>query len=432
MQNRIPLKFEWAALARCDAAEMNLQTGKFKEAAEASTRFQSDPLFSKGRYRALGLYHLGYAQFALRDYLSAGRSLSELAPFQQDFGLHARYLLARIHHLSDERPEAAAQYKAVLDEFETRKKAAQQAMQNPATLEAERKAQLQSIAGGYVPDYVTRARFYGAVLQYEDAHYPEAADTFLAMMQQQPRSAMASEARLRLGYCYLSSNKFNEAIQMLEPLRADKRYGDRALWYTARAQAATADPNNADARQKALNTALDTLRRAAEAANQMIASDPDAKARRVDILIELADTQQLAKQYREAAATYQQVLSEDSKSDRAEEAMQRKVTALHLAGQFRESDEAGEQFLKTYPKSILLPAVWFLQAENTYLTALAASDDKSPRPAPSRKSYSPMPWGVTRNCLQNILNLTTPILPNRASPSVMRGSSITLRQSRFC
>ena len=100
----------------------------------------------------------------------------------------------------------------------------------------------------------------------------------------------------------------------------------------------------------------------------------------LDILLELADTQLIAKQFKEAAVTYQQVSTENPKSDRAEEAMQRRVTALHFAGQFKESDTAAEQFLQAYPKSTLLPAVLFRMAENSYLTALAAADDKTPQP----------------------------------------------------
>ncbi len=359
---------------------MLLRLGKYKEAIDVVGPLQSDAVLKRSKYRQLGLYHVGYAQFALGDYLAAGRLLSQLAPFQQEFGVHARYLLARVHHLSEERPEAALQYKAVLADFETAKKAAQQSLQNPAVLDPERKAQLELLVNGPAPDYVIRARFYAAVLDYEEARYAEAADTFFAILQQQPKTSLASEARLRLGFCWLQSGKFKEAIQNLEPLKDDKQFADRALWWTARAQAAAADANNPDAYRQALAAAMETLRRAAEKARQIAASDPDAKARRVDIILELADTQVLAKQYKEAAATYQQVIAEEAQSDRVEEAMQRRVTALHLAGQFTESDAAAEQFVKAWPKSILMPMVLFRQAENAYLAALAASDGKSPAP----------------------------------------------------
>src|SRR5665213_807013 len=361
---------EWSARTRCDAGEMMLRLGKFKEALDVSKGFEADPILSKSRYRALGLYHIGYAQFALRNYLSAGRSLSQLAPFQQDFGVHARYLLGRVHHLSDERPEAAAQYKAVVEEYEARKKAAQQLLQNPAALDPQRRENLEALVNGPPSDYATRAGFYAAVLQYENGHYPEAAEAFKSIVDKQPKSDLAPEARLRLGFCYLQSAKAKEAVAILAPLVGDKEFGDRALWWTARAKIAGADPANADAVKQATIAAVDTLRRAAELARTRGATDPEAKVRRVDITIEMADTQQLAKQYKEAAATYQQILTEEPKSDRTEEVMQRRVTALHLAGQFPESDAAGDLFLKTYPKSTLAAAVLFRQAENAYLLSL--------------------------------------------------------------
>jgi TolA-binding protein len=376
---------EWSARARCDAAEMLLRLGKFKEALDASIGFESDPILAKSRYRPLALYHVGYAQFALRDYLSAGRSLSQLAPFGQDFGLHARYLLGRVHHLCDERPEAAAQYKAVIEEYDARKKSAQRSLQNPAALDPRRREELEAIANGPPGDYVGRAAFYSAVLQYENGHYPEAAEAFKSLVERQPKSDLAPEARLRLGFCYLQSARPKEAIDTLASLIDNKDFGDRALWWTARARIAAADPANPDAPKQAAVAAIDTLRRAADLCRQRAAVDPDAKVRRVDIMIELADTQQFAKKYREAAATYQQILNEEPKSDRAEKMMQRRVTALHLAGQFQESDGAGELFLKTFPKSTLTPAVLFRQAENLYLTALAAADDKNPKPRPEQE-----------------------------------------------
>lgn len=369
----LPADLEWSARARCDTAEMLLRVGKFKEALEAISPFQSDAILAKSRYKPLALYHLGYAQFGLKDYTSAGRALSQLAPFQQDFGGHARYLLARVHHLSDERPEAAANYQAVIDGYEPQKKAAQQALQNPAQLDAERRAALEALVKGPTPDYVIRARFYAAVLQSEDGHYPEAAEKFTAIIQQDPKSPLVPEAQLRLGFCKLQSKSYPDAVKLLDKLKDDPQYGDRALWWTARAQVGAADATKPEAVEQAAKNAIDTLRKAAEKANALAATDPQAKARRGDILMEIGDTQQLARQYAEAAATYAQVLAENAASDRAEEATERRVTALHLAKQYKESDALAAQFEQKYPRSTLLPSVWFRSAENAYLTALAAA-----------------------------------------------------------
>ena len=135
-----------------------------------------------------------------------------------------------------------------------------------------------------------------------------------------------------------------------------------------------ADPNNATAYDQALKTAIDTLRRGAERARQIAAADPEAKARRGDILMEIGDTQQLAKQHKEAAAAFNQVLQEKGNPDRAEEAHQRQAAALHLAGQYKESDDVCQRFAQTYPRSPLLADIAFRQAENAYLTAVAAAN----------------------------------------------------------
>ncbi len=95
----------------------------------------------------------------------------------------------------------------------------------------------------------------------------------------------------------------------------------------------------------------------------------------------MADTQQSAKLCKEAAATYNQVLNEKMLPQRAEEVLQRQITALHLAGDYAESDKLCAGFQQQYPKSTLLPAVLFRHAENAYFQAQAV--EKNPN-APNR------------------------------------------------
>ncbi len=380
---KLPDDLEWAARARCDHCEMLLRTAQFKEAARLAGAFLADAAMAHSRYRNLALYQLGYAHFEMQDYPSAGRALSRLAPFQQPFGLHTRYLLARIHHLCGERPEAAIQYKAVLAGYEQRKKEAQEALKNPAALQPGQKQALEALVAGPPPEYLLRCPFYTALLLAEEGQYADALAGFTGLLQQQPTSPLASEAQLRQGYCQVQLRNFAEAVKLLQPLCADPQLADRALWWTAQAQVGAADPTNAPAHAQALAGAMDALRRAAAAAGELAKTDPAAKVRRGDILLELADTQQLAGQLKEAAATYQQVLAEKNNPERAEEAMQRQVTALHLAGMYQQSDELCAVFEKTYPRSTLLPAVWFRNAENAYLTATAAS--QAPNPPAARE-----------------------------------------------
>ena len=306
----LPTDMEWSARSRCDTAEMLLRVGKFKEALDASAVFQADSILSRSRYRQLGLYHLGYAQFALRDYLSAGRSLSQLAPFAQDFGLHARYLLARVHHLSDERPEAANLYKAVQEDFDVAARRPTKSTADPA-LDVEHRAAYEQLLRGPVPDYVSRSRFYGAVLSYEDGRYSDAAEVFAKIIPAEGNSPLGQESKLRLGFCQLQLKKFGDAAGTLDALKENKDFGDRAAcggWRGRRSAKPTAN-NPQQLYQDAMTQAIEMLRRAAPCA-EMAATDPDAKSRRADILLELGDTQQLAKQYKEAAETYQLVVAE--------------------------------------------------------------------------------------------------------------------------
>jgi len=121
----LPLELEWSARARCDHAEMQLRLLKAKEAQDLAAPFLKGSPLAKSRYRPLGLYYHGFATFLLNDYNVAGRSLSLLTPFTDPvYGTHARYLLARVHHLGGEMTEARDHYDGVLADYDKQKKAA--------------------------------------------------------------------------------------------------------------------------------------------------------------------------------------------------------------------------------------------------------------------------------------------------------------------
>jgi tetratricopeptide (TPR) repeat protein len=366
---------------------MLLLTNRYKEAAELARTLEADPALAKSRYRPVALYYLGYVNFALKDYAAAGRALSQLAPFKDEFGVHARYLLARTHHLSDERGEAAAQYKALLADYDAQKKAAAAAMQNPAALTPDQRAAMTALVQGPPPDYILRAWFYTAMLMAEERRYPEALERFTALAQQFPTWTLVPEVQLRRGYCLVQLKTFPPAIEVLKPLCENPQLADQALWWLARAQIGAADPANAQAFDQAARAGIETLRRAAARAKELAQNDPDARVRRGDIMMDLGDALQLTKQYKEAAAVYQQLLYDSAAPDRAEEALQRLATALHLAGQYRDSEETCQRFISKYPKSTLLGAVLFRSAENAYLQAMVSANSpeaKSRREETSR------------------------------------------------
>jgi TolA-binding protein len=377
----LPLDREWAARACCDQAEMQLRLLKTKEAQATAAPFLRDPVLSRSRFRDLGRYYHGFASFLLKDYPKAEATLAMLAPFADPvFGTHARYLLARTHHLADERAEAALHYEGVLNDYARNKKAALEALRRPEVQkDPAEKSRFESLAKDPPPDHVARAGFYGAVLLYEGGRFGEAKGRFAEFARQFPNSPLAADARLRVGFCQVQLREFADAMKTLQPLAAkEPRLSDQALFWLGKARVGAApDPHtNFPAYATSVREALDSFRQAADRANQLVPSDPEARHRRGEILLESADTQQLVKQYREAAAAYNQLLNEKLLPQRDEEVHQRLVTALHLAGDYTESDKAVQRFRERFPKSTLLPAVLFRHAANSYFRALAA--EKNP------------------------------------------------------
>jgi tetratricopeptide (TPR) repeat protein len=375
-----PLEWEWAARARCDLAEMQLRTLKAKEAQATAAALLKDSLAAKSRYHGLALYHQGLASLALKEYAAAIEALSRLQPFQDPvYGTHARYLLGRALQLNGQGKAAASHYDAVLAAHEKDKKDAIEALKKPEALKDDpaEKRRLEGLVRDPAPDHVAKAGFFGAVLLYEGGRPAEALARFGAFPQQYPGSPLMPEAQLRVGFCQVRLKQYAGAIQNLQSL-ADKEpaLADQATFWMAKAQIGAADPGNAAAYQQALQTAMDTLRRAAERAQQLAGTDPTAKERRGEILLDLADTLQLAKQYAQAANSYAQVLNERLLPARDEELLERLAGATHRAGDYAQSDQLCTRFQQTYPKSPLLPAIALRYAENAYFAALAA--DKNP------------------------------------------------------
>lgn len=370
---QIASDLEWANRAISDQAEMLIRLEKLKEASDLLNATLASEMSQKSKYRPTLVYLHGHASFLQKDYIAAGRSLSQLAPFADPvFGPHAQYLLARVHHIADERDEAVQLYDSVIKAYEKQKVAAQQALQNQAAFQnqPEEKLRLETLIKS-APEYVSRASFYWGVLLFEQKKTADSLARFTAFVQQYPQSVLLPEAQLRAGMCQAELRQFPQAAQLLQPLGQHAQLGDRALLWLGRAQLGAADPLQAQPYAQALATAIATLGQAADRANQQIAQDPDAKLRRAEILLEMGDYQQLAKQFPQAAATYETALRENHAPDRNEQFLQRRVTALHYAGQFDQSDQAGAQFQQSFPKSTFLPEVLFRIAENAYVRAAA-------------------------------------------------------------
>lgn len=399
----LPADLEWSARARCDLAEIQLRLQKPKDAQSTALPFLKDPVLARSKYRDLGRYYYGFAGFLLKDYATAQKTLGMLAPFDDpEFGLHARYLLARTHHVADERAEAAHHYEGVLNEYTKQKTEAPKLLQQPQQFKNDPviRARLEGLLKYPPPDHVARSTFHLGALQYEAGRFAEAKLRFAEFPKLYPLSPLRLEAELRIGFCQVQLKEFGEALKTLAPLvDRDPRLSDQVLFWIGKAIAGAAPDAaaNAAGHQQALSNAINTLRQAVERAQRLGNQDPEASARRGEILLEIADLLQHLKQHREAAAVYAQIINDKLLSDRDEETLLRQAQAQHLAGDYNDSDKTCQRFQEKFGASTLLPAALFTFAENSYFRIAQA--EKAP-PGPARtKAIATLQEETIKRCL---------------------------------
>ena len=267
---------DWSARSRADQAEIEIRMGKLKEARATAEPFTKDPALAKNKHRPLGLYYFGLACFLDRDYVAAGRVLNQLAPFADPaFGLHARYLVGRVLHLSGETPEAGVNYEAVLADYEKAKLAAAEAIKQPDKYKNNpfELARLRGLAQGPAPEYVAGAAFHGASIHYEAGKFPESLVKFQAFAKTFDKDPLAADAQLRIGFCQVQMKQFDEAVKTLAPI-AEKvpRLADQAGFWLSRAQlelALTFDIAKVDERNKKIKDALEGIRKSLEKTAQL-------------------------------------------------------------------------------------------------------------------------------------------------------------------
>lgn len=372
--------------ARADQAEMELRLGRLKEARATAEPFAKDPAFAKSPARPVGLYRHGLACFLLGDLPAAGRSLTQLAPYDQPFGPHARYLVGRVLADQGQRAEAAAAYDAVLTGYAKQKADAVEALKQPDRFKTDpwEKARLEGLTKNPPPEHVAGSAFYGACLAYEAGRFGEALGKFQAFPKDYDKSPLKDDAALRAGFCLVQQKQFDEAARALQPLTNNGRLADQALFWLGKAQAgqaAQADPNNPNARKEAFDRAAQTLRTAAEKAGQMADKDPAARGRRAEAQLELADTLLANNQPKEAANTYQTVWNDKLLPHRSEEVLQRLIDALQMAGDQPAADARAAEFRQQFPQSTLTPLVLFRAAEAAYARAAKLAKENKPEAA---------------------------------------------------
>jgi phosphoglycerol transferase len=298
------------------------------------------------------LYHHGVASFLRGDERAAGRALTQVALLGDPASAgHARYLLARLYHAdarNNQRREAMRLYWSALE-----------------------------VSAKTPPEYVARAHFFLGVLLYEDGAFAKALTHLTKFLQQRPGSPLAAEAQLRQGLCRLELKQFSEAEKTLRLLaKREPRLADQALLGVGKARVGAASLSDPEGRAQALEHAQEAFREAAKHARRLAGSDSEARARRGEALLELADAQQRAGKHRAAVGTYNQVLREKLLPGRDEEVLQALAAALHLAGEYPASDEVCARFRASYPASPLLSGVLFRYAENAYCRADPAHQNR--------------------------------------------------------
>jgi TolA-binding protein len=386
---------EWAARARCELAEALIRQGKPKEAQAAAAPFTKDAMLSRSLCRNQGLYYHGYASLLIKDLPAAEKSLALLAPFRDPvFGNHARYLLARAHHLADDRTEAAAHYEGVISDYQQAKAAAGKlAAQEAKKLQTDPifRAELEALLKGPVPDHVGRSQFYLGVLMYEGGKLPDARARLGDFLKMFPKTPLRTDAELRIGFCQVQMKEYADAIKTLTPLvDRESRLADQVLFWLGKAQAGTApDPvTNPKGHEQTIAAAVNTLRQAADRAQKLQDQDPEARSRRAEIQLEIADQLQRIRQPKESTTLYNQILNEKLLPEREEEITHRLAVALHLATDYNESDKVCQRFRDKFTVSALTPAVLFCAAENSFFRVVAA--EKNPSVAERKKQLPPL------------------------------------------
>jgi TolA-binding protein len=368
---------EWAAKATCEAAELLLRQGKYKEAAGETRQFMDSAAWSRSKHRSHGLYVHGFASFHLKDYAAAEKSLSMVAPFKDvRFGTHARYLLARVFHLADERAEAALHYEAVLSDYNREKKEAQVLLAKPAVLakDPEEKWRVEALVRDGPPDHVVRAVYYSGVLLMEAGRFSEARDRLQNVAKAPAAHPVTTEAQLRLGICLVQLKEGQAALNTLTPLvERDKSLADQALLWMARAAVLLVpDPNQKKVYDKALSRAIGLFEQAAQRTAEQVGADPAAKERHGEVLLETVDVLLQFQRGADAAKICQVLTDKQLLPNRAEDILQRLAIAWHLAGDYDKSDAECKRFLTAHADSPLAGEILFRYAENSYFRTLAA------------------------------------------------------------
>jgi cellulose synthase operon protein C len=371
-------EINWMLRAKSEWCEIEIRLNRPKEARTVLDPIIANKTLMNTTLRKQLLYLHGYASFLLQDYLVAGRSLSQLVPFNDDsFGLQSQYLMGRIYQLTGDLAAAATNYQQVSQQYEQMKTKWTEALKRPEYLREqpwERSRIDQQIR--FTPEPVLQATFFSAVLGYDAGKFNESLLAFQKFAKEFPTSSLIPDVQLRIGFCYVELKQPAEAIAILTPL-IDKfpRLSDQTMFWIGKAntlQSQAIPEDKPNERIEALKRAINFYRQAADRAAQLANQDPDARKRRGEFLLERATIESQALLHRESAGTFEQLLNENPLPEKKEEILLRLVEAFHMTGEYPRSEQFAQRFQTEHPQSTLMPLVLFRLAENSLQVAVTS------------------------------------------------------------
>jgi tetratricopeptide (TPR) repeat protein len=375
---------EWMLCARAARADALLRGGSPQEARAAAAELLKDeelPAAVKG----FALLIHGAACVTLKDDLAAGRSLNQLAPFQDEIvGPAARRLLARIHERADERAEALALYEAEIADYKTAKTDAENRLKAEAdALEKDppEKARLTALVQGPAPEHVLQAAFAAGVLHFEAGRFEDARARFAEAAASSGRW-LPGDARLYQACSEVRAGQFDQAVKLLAP-RPDRdgNLGAQERLWLGRARVGAADPDDEEAKTKALDKALADFTAAADGFGKPPFTDGPladfARTRRAEALLDAGDVLERLGRFKDAAETCARARAEKAGAALEAVALQRESADWTLAGDYETPEQLADQFERDFPHSMLRPEVLLRRAEAAGLTAQRA------RPTPA-------------------------------------------------
>lgn len=304
-----------AEAARYGQAEELFKAEAWPAAAQACAELLQ--AFPEGKYVAQARYSRAWAL------AKAGDDAAALTAFQEFVQRHPDHELA---------PECRIQTAACL----RRLKKLDEAL---AAYEA-----LRNTPGAVGLD----ARVGRAFVLYERQEMPAAAAAFLEAAQALGPDARAPVCLLNAGHAFMAAEQFEPAAAALATLTTD--------WPTHESAATAAYWHG---------YALVRLGRFDEAAPILtkVVADPQAAALAVESRLALAEALAGRQEHVAAAALYAEAARQKADHPLADDAAAGQVFALEQAGDIAAAAAAAEAFVKTYPKSDLLPTLLFAAAE---------------------------------------------------------------------